>query len=230
MDLEELKRLNAVDAKSILSRSVDPLGTEYDVVKDALAGIKKIRIGYRELTLPGLDRNSELVMKVLAEYKSKEKRNVMPLQYAKSDDIVVSALRPQLFGIQMYIQDVTISANKYTAESNIIPQATGSYSVPTKQIFIITDFVDMVAESPVTAIQAKDVDGVSQFPCEVRKDLKISDLHVIELDYPIIADASLDIDALVVSKTAAATVTHELTPMGVWIGMGKDVPKLRTEA
>jgi len=232
MELEELKRLLSVNEKQVLSRKIDPLGTEYDVVVDALSGIKTVRIGEREFTLPGLDRNQSLIIKTLAEYKEKQKRNVMPLPYAKSDDIVIMGIRPQHFGIQFWEQSVSISATKYTAVSNIIPQGgtTGTrYTVGTDQIFIITDFVDFVADSPVQAIQVADVDGVPQYPFCTFKDVKLSDLHIIELDYPIIADASLDIDALVYSTTAGATVNHCLTPMGVWIGFGKNVPALRTE-
>lgn len=233
MDPQELKRLMKVDAKSILSGTVEPFGTEYDIVKDALAGMVKVRIANRDIKLPGLVRNMNLIINVLAEFKSKEQRNVMPLAYAKSDDIVIAPLRPQNFGIQSYKKDVTIAAGSYTAEDNIVPQVAGTYTIPDKQIFVITDFVDFAPESPVTAIQVKDVDGESWYPVEVRKELKLSDLHVVELDFPVIADASLDIDALVERTTADTTsaekVSHELTPFGVWIGFGKDIPKLRTE-
>ncbi len=229
MELEELKRLMAINEKAVLSRRIDPIGTEYEVVVDALSGIGKVRIGERDLELPGLARHRDIIIKTLAEFKDKEKKNVMPLQYAKSDDIVVMALRPQHFGLQGYAKDVAIPSGKFTAVDNIIPATAGVFTVPDKQIFIITDFVDVVAESPVTAIKVENVDGIPQYAFEVRKELKITDLHLIEMDYPIIADASIDIDALVWSKTAGATVSHELTPFGVWIGYGKAVPALRTE-
>jgi len=233
MNIPELSRLMDIDVRGILSKEVEPFGTEYDIVKDALAGISTIRIAQREIKIPGLTRYTDLIMSVLAEFKSKEKRNVMPLQYAKSDDIVIMPLRPAHFNLYSYKKNVTVEAGKYTAQDNIIPQASGTFTVPDKQIIVITDFVDFAPESPVTAIQVADVDGEKWYPIEVRKELRLSDLHIIELDVPIIADSTLDIDALVertsADTTNAETVSHELTPLGVWIGFGKDVPKLRTE-
>jgi hypothetical protein len=51
-------------------------------------------------------------------------------------------------------------------------------------------------------------------------------MQVFEFPHPVIADATLDIDGKVESKTAAATVTTYAFPVGVWIGYGKDVPAL----
>jgi len=99
MDIQELSRLMKVDPRSILSKRVEPFGTEYDIVRDTLAAISKVRIAEREITLPGLTRYRDLIMAVLAEFKDKEKRNIMPLPYAKSDDIVIMALRPEHFGL-----------------------------------------------------------------------------------------------------------------------------------
>jgi len=233
MDIQELSRLMKVDPRAILNKRIEPFGTEYDIVRDTLAAISKVRIAEREITLPGLTRYRDLIMAVLAEFKDKEKRNVMPLPYAKSDDIVLMALRPEHFGVYTWKKEVTVAATKYTAVDNIIPTGSGSLEVPDDQIFIITDFVDFAPESPVTALQALDVDGEKWYPFSVRKDLKLSDLHIIELDFPIVADTTLDLDALVERTTADAsaeeTVSHELTPFGVWIGFGKDVPNLREE-
>jgi len=236
MDFEELKRLGRIDAKKALDREVYDDYTEYDMIMDSLSGLSKVRIGERELQMPGLSRHKDIIMNVLAEFKGKEKKNVMPLQFAKSDDIVVAPLRPQHFGIQSYKKTVDVAATKYTAEDNIIPQTTGAFTVPDNQIFVITDFIDYTPESPIVAFQAKDVDGNTFNPVDIRKELKLSDLHIIELDFPIITDASLDIDALVERTTAdttnAETVAHELTPVGVWIGYAKETPskQLKTEA
>ena len=233
MDIQELSRLMKVDPRAILKKKVEPFGTEYDLVRDTLAAISKVRIAEREITLPGLTRYRDLILAVLAEFRDKEQKNIMPLAYAKSDHIVIMALRPEHFGLYTWKKEVTIAATKYTATDNIIPTSAGVFTVPEKQIFIITDLVDFAPESPVTAIQVADIDGNKHQPFSVRKDLKLSDLHVIELDFPLVADSTLDLDALVERTTADASaeekVTHELTPFGVWIGYGKDVPKLRVE-
>jgi len=212
MDIQELSRLMKVDPRSILSKRVEPFGTEYDIVRDTLAAISKVRIAEREITLPGLTRYRDLIMAVLAEFKDKEKRNIMPLPYAKSDDIVIMALRPEHFGLYTWKKEVTVAATKYTAVDNIIPTGSGKFEVPDDQIFIITDLVDFAPESPVTAIQAVDVDGERWYPFSVRKDLKLSDLHIIELDFPIIADTTLDLDALVERTTEATDLSQDLSP------------------
>lgn len=229
MNLGELGRLSKVDAESILSEEIEPLGTEYEVVKDLLNAWATVRFGERDVKLPGFARHIDLMIAALAEYKSKKKRNVRPYPFAKSDDIVIMPLRPQHFGIQIYKKSVTLDTDKYTKIDDIIPQTTGKFSVPSEQVFIITDFVDIEPDSPVQAIQVVDVDGDDWHAISTIKELRVSDLHIIELDYPIIADKSLNIDALVASETAGDTVTHELVPFGVWIGFGSDVPELRTE-
>jgi len=216
MELEELKRLQAVNEREILARPVEPLGTEYNVVRDALAGMKTLRISERELKLPGLERHTDLIIKTVAEFKTKKKRNVMPLQFGKTDDIVIEPLRPEVFGLDNYLQ-TGLTVGTY----DIIPQTAGTHSIDTdNEIIIITDFVEMQTEPKVTAIQVT-VDGVTQNPLELRKDLKITDLHIYELDYPIIADASLDINGKVEVAGDA-----ELTPFGVHICMGHKVPSL----
>ena len=233
MDIQELSRLMRVDPRAILNKRIEPFGTEYDIVRDALAAMSKVRIAEREITLPGLTRYRDLIMAVLAEFKDKQKRNVMPLEYAKSDDIVIMALRPEHFGVYTWKKSVTVPSGKYTAVDNIIPTSSGVFEVPDDQIFIITDFVDFASTSPITAMQVADVDGEKWYPFSVRKELKMSDLRIVELDFPIIADTTLDIDVLVERTTpdtsSDETVTHELTPFGVWIGFGRDVPKLREE-
>jgi hypothetical protein len=211
MELEELKRLMAIDPKAILSRRIDPLGTEYDVVKDALVGMATLRIGERELRIPGLERHRDLILKTVAEFKDKKKRNVMPLQFAKTDDITVEPLRPEHFGLDNYVR-TGLSVGTVTLFD---------ISVDTdNEIFVITDFCEAKAVPVITAI-LPTVDGVTQNPLEMRKDLKISDLHLYELDYPLIADASLKIDAKV-----EASGDSELFPLGVHICMGHKVAKL----
>ena len=54
IELDDLGRILKIDASALLKRRIEPIGTEYDVVRDALVGMKTIRIGNRDLTLPGL--------------------------------------------------------------------------------------------------------------------------------------------------------------------------------
>lgn len=227
LDIEELKRLLAISAPTVLSRRVDPFGTEYDIVRHELAKIRTLHLKERVFEVPGLTRNLELICQTVAEYKEKEKRNVMPLQYAKSDDIVVMQLRPEHVGANFtYERDVTLGAGKYVGTFHIIPPTSGKLTIPEKQIFIITDIIELSSTPSLTAVQVVDVDGVPQYPIEATLSIKASDIRVFEFPHPIIADATLDIDGKVESKTAGGTVTTYAYPVGVWIGYGKDVPAL----
>jgi hypothetical protein len=253
MDIQGLNRLYsyANTAQKILSQEIgietvmidDRTGeevvhklNEYDAVKDQLAGMKNVLISERKFQLPGFTRfvQQGIITGAIAQFKAKEKKPVMPLYFAKSDHLVLSALRPGHFGLPSFSKKVSVDANKFTAIDNLFPTAADTtYEVPDDQMLIITDFIDFAPESPVTAIQVKDADGHSYQPVEVRKELRLSDLHIVELDYPIIAESTLDIDILVEREGADATsaedVTHQLTPFGVWMGLGKDIPKLKTE-
>jgi len=219
MELEELKRLSAINEKAILSKTIDPLGTEYDIVKDFIVGLSTLRISTREIKIPGITRNMDLVIKAVAEFKDKKKRNIMPIQYAKSDDIVVeSVARPQIFGLTSFTKTTSSSA---PSVENIIPQASGSFSVDDDELIIITDWIELEPDAPIVELQGT-IDGTDQYPVSCRLPFKATDLHLFELDFPWIADVSLDIDGR--SETASATTT--LVPIGVHVCLGKLVKSL----
>ncbi|MEM1588998.1 MAG: hypothetical protein QXT26_02700 [Thermoproteota archaeon] len=217
MELEELKRLRLVKAKEILSKPVEPLGTEYDVVKDALVGIKSVHLAQRDFRLPGLERHTELVCQVVAEFKEKKKRNVLPLQYAKADDIVVAPIRPEDIGADNW--------NVSSAAAGIIhvikPDGTPLTVDTENQVFVITDVL-IGDPSLITAVQFT-VDGVKQNPIEVRT-LQVGrgdNLGIAELDYPVVADASLLMDV-----KAEGAVTTTVVPFGVHICLGRKLAAL----
>jgi len=227
MDLEELKRIKAIRAEEVLSRQVPPLGTEYQIAKHELNCARRLYITNRVIELPGLTRSLELILQVLAAFKEKEKRNVMPVQYAKSDDIVVMPFRLEHIAANIQVQrDVTLAAGKYVGTFHIIPQVAGVFEVPEKQIFIFTDVVELFSPVSLTAVRVVDVDGEDQYPLEATLHFKATDLQIFEFPHPIIADSTFDIDGKVESPTAAATVTTAPWVVGAWIGFGKDVPEL----
>lgn len=224
MELEELGRLMSVEPSSILNRRIEALGaTEYQVVQDALAGMRKIILANRDIDLPGLTRQATLVTQVLAEFKEKKKRNVMPLQYAKTDDIVIEPLRPEQFsaGSTPTVLDNWLQTSLSVAEHNLLPNEAQVSDGATKievdddEVFVITDFIEHQPTARATAIQA-EIDGTKYQPLDMRIAMKQSDLKMFELDYPWIADVSMDIDMKVES---AGDV--ELTPYGVHICLGK---------
>lgn len=226
MELEELSRLLRVNAPSILDRRIEALdGTEYDMVKDALAGMRTIRLGDRDINLPGLTRNTELICQVLAEFKGKKKRNVQPLQFAKSDDIVIEPLRPEQFtgptsGITL---DNWRQAGLAVGAVSILPNAAQvaggdtTIDVNDNEVFIITDWIEHQPAPVISAIQAV-IDGYTYQPLEMRLALFQSNLQMFELDYPWICDVSIDING----KCEFAG-TSELTPYGVHICLGSRI-------
>jgi len=152
MELEELNRIRLVKAQTVLSRQVAPLGTEYQVALDALRGMKTIRISNREVTLPGLERHTPLILQALAEFKEKKVRNVQPLMYAKADDIVIEPLRPEQFsaGTTPTVLDNWIQAGLVVGETPILPSVTqiadapcaAAIAVDDDELFIFTDFIE----------------------------------------------------------------------------------------
>ena len=220
MELEELSRIKGVNAQTILSRQIAPLGTEYQVSLDALRGMKNIKISNRDITLPGLERHTPLILQVLAEFKDKKKRNVQPLMYAKSDDIVIEPLRPEQFTANAVTLDNWIQAGLTVGEKALLPSVSqaGAATVITcdvDELFIFTDFIEMKPKIIITAIQG-EVDGTLYNPLEMRLSMNESDLQMFELDYPWIADINFDIDAKV-----EYAGDSELTPFGVHICLGK---------
>lgn len=222
MELEELSRIKNVNAQTVLSRQVAPLGTEYNMALDALRGMKNIRVSNRLITLPGLERHTPLILQALAEFKEKRKRNVQPLMYAKSDDIVIEPFRPEQFTVNAVTLDNHIQAGLVVGERALLPtilqDAGGAATVITlddDEMFIFTDFIEMKPAIRITAIQG-EIDGTLYNPLEMRLAMNETDLQIFELDFPWIADITFDIDAKV-----EYAGDSELTPFGVHICLGK---------
>ena len=223
MELEELRRIKEVNAQTILSRQIAPLGTEYSMALDALRGMKNIRVSDREITLPGLERHTPLILQVLAEFKEKQRRNVQPLMYAKTDDVVIEPLRPEQFsaGATPTILDNWIQAGLVAGETPLLPSVTQVADAATvinvddDEVFIFTDFIEMKPAIRITAIQG-EIDGTLYNPLEMRLSMNETDLQMYELDFPWICDVTFDIDAKV-----EYAGDSELTPFGVHICLGK---------
>lgn len=227
MELEELSRLTTIRPEAILSKTVAPLGTELAVARDALVGMKTIRIKEREITLPGLTRHTDLVLQVLADFKDKKKRNFMPTQFAKADDIVMEALRPEQFTANAVTLDNWEQKALTVGEQPILPSVTQDaggavrvISVDDDEVFVITDWIEMKPTAIITALQA-EIDGTQYNPAEMRLSMRATDLLMFEPDYPWICDVNLDVDG----KCEFAG-DSELTPFGVHICLGKLVKNI----
>jgi len=217
MNLEDLKSyLEYADkAATILGRRIDPIGTELSIVKDVIAEVRTIRISNRDLALPGIKRWENVVIGAVAWFKEKVKKDIMPLPFAKADNLIVEPVyRPHIFGLNNF---------QYTTPSSVPATVTLlDYSLKSdKEIIILTDIVLPDPEPPITEIQIS-VDGVTYKPYSLRKDIKISDLHIYELPFPAIADVSLKIDA----RAEVGDVTSEWLPIGIHVVIGSELKGL----
>jgi len=214
--LEELSTLYRVNQRDILSRRVEPVGTELTVVEDALIAMRTVRIGERVFELSGMKRHHDLITKTIANYRQKWKTNLEPLAWAKADQVTIEPLRPEVFDLSTFLR-TGLTAGTY----NIIPTGSGTWdAVKDEEVVVITDLIEMNPDNVVTAIKVS-VDGEDLNPEEIRTQIKASDIQIYELSYPLVCDLSLDIDGKVEQDGDA-----EITPMGVHIALGKQIPAL----
>ena len=230
MNLEDFKTyLNyASKATTILGRKIDPIGTEYDVLVDAVSEVKKLRLSYREVEIPGIKRafDTKVIAGAVAYFREKVKKDIMPLQFAKDDNLIIEPLyRPQIFKMT----DFTISWSGLTPPATIDlldPEGTpGAYNLQVdKELIILTDIIALDATPAVSEILIS-FDGETQRPVVPRKDFLASDLHIFELPFPVVADINLRIQGRV--ETASGSFTY--LPIGLHICLGSIHAKTLTQ-
>jgi len=235
--LEAYESLKERNPKRILNGEVykgaKKTMTEYDVLLAQLRGMQTIKLSERKITIPGFSRNLSFLLKVVADFKKAEEELYRPPEYAGTDQITTQFLRPQHFNYSEWKRDVTLPSGDNTTTAEIIPNASGKFSVSgnppstaQNMRFVITDLIEYVSDSPVRDIKIEDEDGETRYTNTSVKEFNASELHIFTFDYPVYVTTTLDLDALVYSHTTGADVTHELTPIGLWVGYGEDVPPL----
>jgi hypothetical protein len=226
MNLEDMKTYLdwAKKAQTVLSRKIleapgyAPI-TEFDVLKDVVAEVKRVRIAQRDIEMPGLKRAFELgiVQGAVAMFRDKVKKDIMPVQFAKDDNLIIEPLcRPKIFNMK----DFTISWSGLTPPAVIDlldPGDTpGAYNLQTdKEMIILTDIVCLDATPAVSEILVT-VDGETQRPVVPRKDWLMTDLHVYELPFPVVADINIRLQGRVESASGSFTYL----PIGIHVCLG----------
>jgi hypothetical protein len=196
---------------------------ELDVVNDVVEEVKTLRISNRDLEFNGLKRAHELgiIRGVVAMFKDKTKKNLMPIQYARDDNFIVEPLyRPQIFGLNSFTATTPATVPASFTLLRYDQTSTPAFQVD-KEIIILTDFVFLDPEPPITELKIT-VDGDTQRPLTFRKDITASDLHIYELPFPVVADVGLRIEAR--AEVANATVTY--LPIGLHIAVAPIVKDL----
>jgi hypothetical protein len=190
--------------------------TELDVVNDVVEEVKTIRISNRDLQFNGLARAHDLgiIKGVVAMFKDKTKKNLMPIQYAKDDNFIIEPLyRPHIFGLNKFTATTPATVPASFTLLRYDQTTTPAFQTD-KEIIILTDFVFLDPEPPITELKIT-VDGETQKPLTFRKDISVSDLHIYELPFPVVADVGLRIDAR--AEVANATVNY--LPIGLHIAI-----------
>lgn len=243
MNEDWMKRLNTMIASGepskVLSDKVVEINgralTEEELVREELKKMSTVKISNRDITLPGLGDPAvqELIVAAVADFKkeSNVSRVVKPEYLASIDDITIIPLRPEVFGVNDYIQ-TGLTAGTTT---RILPKegtpagpagvgevtSDGFFKVNPKEArIIITDFVEFSPDTPITATKF-NVDDEPRFPYEMRLEMKESDLQMYRLPSPEITRIKLKVDGKVETDGDS-----ELTPFGVVIVVGEKVPEL----
>jgi hypothetical protein len=221
LNLEDLKTYLAKskEAPALLGRRVEPVGTEMDILRDVVAEVKRLRIGYRDIEIPGIKRawDQGVIQGAVAHFREKVKKDIMPAQYAKADNLVIEPLyRPKIFNMK----DFTISWSGLTPPAVIDlldPGDTpGAYNLNTdKELIILTDIICLDASPAVYELQLT-VDGETQGVVVPRKDWLATDLHIYELPFPAVADLNIRIQGRV--ESASGSITY--LPIGIHVCLG----------
>jgi hypothetical protein len=222
MNLEDLKTYitqYATRARTILGRKVDPVGTEYDILEDVVTEVRKIRLATRDIEIPGITRswNENLIQAAVSYFKEKVKKDIMPLQYAKDDNLIIEPLyRPKIFNMR----DFTVTWSGLTPPATIdllTPDGRGGpYNLQVdKELIILTDIIALSPNPAVTELLVT-VDGDPQRPVVARKDFLVSDLRIFEFPFPVVADINLRIQGRV--ETASGSFTY--LPIGIHVVLG----------
>jgi hypothetical protein len=221
MNLEDLKSYLATsrNAATILSREITPIGTEMAVLQDVVAEVRTLRIANRDMEFPGIKRAWEkgIIQGAVAYFRDKVKKDIMPAQYAKDDNLIIEPLyRPKIFNMS----DFTITWSGVTppaAVDLLDPSGTGgAYSLQTdKELIILTDMVALDATPGVSEILAT-VDGETQRPVVCRKDFLATDLHIFEFPFPLVADINIRLQGRVESASGSFTYL----PIGIHVVLG----------
>jgi hypothetical protein len=221
MNLEDLKTYLewAKKAPTVLSRKVDPIGSEYEILQDVVAEVRSMKIAQREVDIPGIKRAWEkgIIAGATAYFRDKVKKDIMPAQYAKDDNLIIEPLyRPKIFNMS----DFSISWSGLTppaAVDLLDPGGTaGAYNLSVdKELIILTDIICLDA-SPGVHELLLTVDGETQRPVVPRKDWLATDLHLYELPFPAVSDINLRIQGRV--ETESGSITY--LPIGIHVVLG----------
>ena len=220
MYLEDLKTYISWGARAsaVLSRRIDPIGTEFNVLEDVVAHVQRLIVAERDILLPGITKawRANIIQGAVAWFRDKVKKDIMPAPLAKSDNLVIEPLyRPGIFGL----------TNFTVSWSGVTPPAAVDvlrYDLQVdKELIILTDIVTTTPNSGLTELKFW-VDGEEFNAVTARKEFAGIGLAIFSLPLPVVADVSLRIQGRV--ETASGTFTY--IPIGLHVCIGHIMKQL----
>lgn len=202
--------------------------TEEEVIRDVLKDIKTLRIGEREITLPGVEANERMIIGAVAKFKREVySGNVKPAKMAGHDDIVVELAREKTFeGMQAgNVNNFAGTVATEGASLNIVPAKgiSGTATLDDNQwLFFTGDFIDLNSDAVITAIQYVDVDGETNYNPEghIIFSERDSDIQVNKVSAELVK-STVNIDGY-----GAFAGNAEVVPVAIHIAQGKHVASL----
>jgi len=229
MNLEDLKTYLTYSKKAptILSRKVLEIPDvpevekidEYSILKDVVAEVKRLKMAERDIIIPGIERawNLGVISGAVAMFRDKVKKDIMPVQFAKDDNLIVEPLyRPKIFNMASF----TVSWSGVTPPAAIDlfrpGGVAGKYDLHVdKEIIILTDII-CLDDSPKVYELLASVDGEDQRPVVPRKDWLASGLRIFEFPFPLVADINIRLQGRVESESGSFTYL----PIGIHVCLG----------
>ena len=207
---------------SNLLRELWPGYKEIDAIKDLITAWATLRIGYRDVTIPGLIKFLEngLLPAVIGMLKERARAAMfVPPMFATGDQLTIEPLwRPKIFDLNNWEWD--LSGVGAGSKVDYLPRTSGATITVTREreVYVFTDFMEANDELVVGEIYGT-IDANKIYPVDLRKDIEFTDLHLTQLPAPLIADSTIDLDG-----TVDYPGVSYLMPGGIHVLVG--VPKM----
>jgi hypothetical protein len=216
-----VERIAGVNATAILNNTVVPGITEMQVVEDAINRARTVMTIYGLVELPGLTIWKDFVTKAVADFKTNVANNqvVNFTSRVTANDIALDDLtRPAVYSGYTSFRQTGLTTGQYVP---ILTQTSGTAvkNVLLHERYVITDVIEW---DPTAGIEGliiiADGDNNSQ-PLSIGSEIRSeSSMRVAPLDFPQVADVSLNVAARLVQGSDT-----ELVPLGVRIYTGDQV-------
>lgn len=222
-----LDRINKIQPEAVLRQEIVPGISELQIAQDAIERARILRTTNGIIELPGLTIWRDTVLKAIADFKENV-ANSQPLNFASrvtANDIGVESLdRPQVWsGLTSFRQTgLTQGQLLPVLRQGAANSGAAVNLLANKERYIITDVVEFDPAAGVESIRITP-DGDNNIQAQaIGKDMRSEGgVRIAPLDFPIIVDSSIKIEARLNQGT-----TDELVPLGIRVFVGTEARAL----